>query len=564
MGFMKTLKNLNLGESLFSIIENLRETMFFFKDCRMVFDVCNVIIKTDQNGLVLYVNKKFKELTGFSDKEIREKPLTVFYSEFTDEKILKELSFFMKEGKLWKGKLIGKKKNGGKYIIDTTIVPLLKSKKNLFIGHDITELEENKQELQYLFNHDVLTGLPNRNKLLEDIKNLKKPALCVFDISDFRSLNELLGEKCGDSILKEISKELKRFESKVHPYRIYSDEFALLYDLENGRINFKEFLSYCIEIVNFLEDKTFRCKGLDVYLNFTIGITTGKWENKNEKALIYADIALTKAKKEKKKIVVLKYEREDKKNYIENMLWIRKIKKAFEEDRIVPFYQPIVNNEIGTVEKFEALVRLLGKNKSTISPEKFLPVVKKAKLYPRITKTIIEKVFNDFKNMPFEVSLNLSFEDLISEKTIEFILNKVKSFSDPSRITFEILETEEIENYNLLYKFISQIKELGCKFAIDDFGTGYSNLEHLMKLKVDYLKIDGSIIRRIPEDKGARILTEAVVSFSKELGIKTIAEFVSDQKLYEMVKSLGVNYSQGYYLGKPEPIEVIREKFTSS
>ena len=137
----------------------------------------------------------------------------------------------------------------------------------------------------------------------------------------------------------------------------------------------------------------------------------------------------------------------------------------------------------------------------------------------------------------------------------------MKKFVDPSRITFEILETEEIENYNLLYKFISKIKELGCKFAIDDFGTGYSNLEHLMKLKVDYLKIDGSIIKRMPEDKGARILTEAVVSFSKELKIKTIAEFVSDQNIYEMVKLLGVDYSQGYYLGKPEPIEVIKERW---
>ncbi|MEO2068890.1 MAG: EAL domain-containing protein [Desulfurobacteriaceae bacterium] len=424
----------------------------------------------------------------------------------------------------------------------------------------IEELERSKQQLQYLLTYDSLTELPNRVKLLEDIKTLKKPALCIMDISDFRSLNELYGEECGDFVLKQIASELKRFESKIHPYRVYSDEFALLYDLEEGRINFKEFSSYCAETINYLEDKPLRYKDFDIYLNFTAGIAEGD----KEKLLVHAEMALNEAKEKRKKLIVVDSNHLKKHNYAENMFWIRKIKKAIEEKRIVPFYQPIINNKTGKIEKFEALVRLLDKDGNVISPRKFLPIAKKARLYPEITKIVTEKVFEDFRKLPSEVSVNISFEDLLSEKTVNFIFNELKKFPEPHRITFEILETEEIENYKLFYQFISEVKNFGCKFAIDDFGTGYSNLEHLMKLNVDFLKIDASIIKRILESREALILTEAVVSFSKKLNIKTVAEFVSNEAIYEAVKKLGIDYSQGYFLGEPQPIEEVERLITSS
>ncbi|GAB6076455.1 EAL domain-containing protein [Desulfurobacterium crinifex] len=532
-----------VASTLNTAIEKLKETITLLRDYKIAIDTSNIIFKTDPDGIIIYANKKFEELSGFSADEIIGKPITFLYETFTNKETLKEMLSSMKVGKLWKGRLVGRRKNGEKCIIDTTVVPVFKKDKSilefLIVCHDITELEENRQKLQYLLNYDAVTGLPNRIKLLEDIQKLHRPAICVMDISDFRYLNELYGEECGDSILKQVAEELKKLESRVRLYRVYSDEFALLYDLEEGKINLKEFSDYCSETISSLEDKAFKCNDFDIFLNFTAGIAEG--EEEKEKLLIHADMALNEAKRERKKIVFLKGEDRKKENYLENMLWIRKVKKAIEEDKIVPFYQPIVNNKTGKVEKFEALARLIDEDGSIVPPGKFLSIAKKSKLYPKITRNIVKKVFNDFERLPFEVSINLSFEDLISEKTVQFILNKVKKFADPSKITFEILETEEIENYNLLYGFISKIKELGCKFAIDDFGTGYSNLEHLMKLKVDYLKIDGSIIKRISEDKGARILTEAVVSFSKELKIKTIAEFVSDQNIYEMVKMLGVD-----------------------
>ena len=132
---------------------------------------------------------------------------------------------------------------------------------------------------------------------------------------------------------------------------------------------------------------------------------------------------------------------------------------------------------------------------------------------------------------------------------------------EPQRLVFEVVETEHIRNYEMVVDFLKQLKERGCRIAIDDFGTGYSNLERLIELRVDYLKIDASLIRRLPGDETVRLLVEAILQFARRVGIRTIAEFVSDERIFNLVRELGIDYSQGYFVGKPEPIEVIRNKY---
>jgi len=550
-----------VGRALNVALKKLKETVTVLRNYKLAVDESNVILKTDLNGVITYANKEFVRLSGYKDSEVIGKHLSFVFKTFSDEKNLQDALKALKEGRLWKGRLVGSGKGGKKCIVDTTIVPISKENKEVFefvvICHDITELEESRRKLYYLLNYDSVTGLPNRNRLLEDVPKAGYPAICVLDISDFNRLNELLGEECGDEILKQVAEALKKFSKNVIPYRVQSDEFALFYDLEKG-LRREEFLAFCREIVNSLERHAFKCKEIDIFLNFRAGFVAGR-ENK-ENLLARADVALNEAKKRQLKIWETSAERQES-DYFRNMVWIKKVRGALEDHRVVPFYQPIYGNFTGKVEKFEALVRILDEDGQFVSPAIFLPIAKKAGIYPELTREVFKQVLEDFRDMPFEVSLNISFEDLVSDRTLGFILDSVSKFSSPERLTFEILETEEIENYNLLHSFVSQIKAFGCKFAIDDFGTGYSNFEHLMKLRVDFLKIDGSIIKRLPDDRGAQALTEAIVSFSKELGIRTVAEFVSSREIFETVREIGVDYSQGFYFGKPEPIEVIRSKF---
>ncbi|OAQ19835.1 diguanylate cyclase/phosphodiesterase (GGDEF & EAL domains) with PAS/PAC sensor(s) [Thermosulfurimonas dismutans] len=174
---------------------------------------------------------------------------------------------------------------------------------------------------------------------------------------------------------------------------------------------------------------------------------------------------------------------------------------------------------------------------------------------------MIERALDDFRDLPFEVSINLSFQDFETPGVKEFLLSKVKILIEPQRMVFEILETEDIKNYEPIANFLKELKKRGCKIAIDDFGIGYSNLERLIELKVDYLKIDASLIKRLPSDENVRLLVEAILNFARRVGIKTVAEFVADETLFNLVKEMGIDYSQGYFIGPPEPIEVVRKKY---
>jgi EAL domain-containing protein (putative c-di-GMP-specific phosphodiesterase class I) len=228
------------------------------------------------------------------------------------------------------------------------------------------------------------------------------------------------------------------------------------------------------------------------------------------------------------------------------------IRKALEEDKIVCFYQPIVDNQTQKIVKYETLVRL-SDNGKIIPPNEFLPIVKTTKLYSQITKTVLKKACEKFKNIDKKFSVNISIDDIEDDETVEYIIDTIKNNNLGNKIIFEILETEGIENYSKVEKFIDNIKKLNAEFAIDDFGSGYSNFKHILSLKVDYIKIDGSLIKDVVKDKKSKIIIETIVNFAKKMGAKTIAEYVSSKEIFEEVKKLGIDCSQGYYFGKPSP-----------
>ncbi|MCD8493716.1 MAG: EAL domain-containing protein [Geovibrio sp.] len=187
-----------------------------------------------------------------------------------------------------------------------------------------------------------------------------------------------------------------------------------------------------------------------------------------------------------------------------------------------------------------------------LTPGDFMDISKKTRIYPRLTLIIIEKSVQKFKNLPYEFSINLTIEDLMNDETMEYLITYAKSHDVLSRLVIEIVETEELQGFEEVLTLLREFKNHGVKIAIDDFGSGYSNFEYLIKLNADYVKIDAGIMKHVLEDERATEIVRSIVTFARQTGVRTIAEFISSEELLKAADSLGVDYAQGYFIGKPE------------
>ena len=412
-------------------------------------------------------------------------------------------------------------------------------------GRDITAqvlLEKKTEKLAYF---DQLTNLPNRQKMLLDISVNSPTACAIFNIDEFKEINDFFGTENGDKILQDIAKWFLKFDFET--YRIDGDEFAILY-YEDLSI---EHIKHNIEnILSLFEEEQFHIEGEIIHIRFSTGIAK---ESKN--LLTKADIAVHYAKENKIKISVYEENANIEKKYKENIAMATSIREALIDNRIICHYQPILDIKTNKINKYETLVRMIDKDGNLITPINFLNIAKKTKLYSHITQEVIHQACNTFKDRNEAFSINLSIDDIKDSNTVQEIIKTIIKTNTASRIIFEILESEGIENYEEVVNFITQIKALGAKIAIDDFGTGYSNFEHILKLNVDYIKIDGSLIKGIQQDKKHKIIVETIVDFAKKVGSKTIAEFVSDEEIFKNIKEIGVDFSQGYFTGKPSLLD---------
>jgi len=422
--------------------------------------------------------------------------------------------------------------------------------KRIEINDNIEELDSIKSifnvmldSIEYQFYYDNLTGLENRRKLTEKLEKRKESFLIIINIDSFQEINDLYGNKAGDTILKDFAFYLKELIPNTNSlFRLHSDEFAYLCSDSIDINDFRLLASFLNEKIS---QKNFKIDGKnELNISATFGISYG-----SRSLLENADIALKLAKKNKKNFLIYNDSMQMEKEYEKNLDWTKRLKKAINEDKIVPLFQPIVDNKTNKIVKYEALMRMIDTDGSYIAPIHFLELSKKNKLYHQLTKIMIEKTFKRFKNLPYSVSINVSVEDILNKDIYDFIIKKLRESKIGDRIVFEIIESEGIENFSEVFEFINDIKHYKAKISIDDFGTGYSNFDYLMKLKVDYIKIDGSMIKNIDCDENSKIITKTIVSFAKEMNIKIIAEFVHSKSVFDTVKELGVDFSQGYYFG---------------
>lgn len=414
------------------------------------------------------------------------------------------------------------------------------------------QVKAKTKEIQEKLYFDELTGLENRYALEESIKEEEFVSIVVIDIDSFNDINELYGFNVGNQVLIEASKILKDFATKYESiaYRIYGNEFAIVKNNMIDTVNFQNFINGLS--VLFKENPIYiEETDLEIVIDITLGISLGQAE-----PLKTAGIALKKAKRNNLKSVSYTSEFDTKEIIKKAIYWRDKIKHAIETDNIVPFFQPICNNKKEVI-KYETLMRIKDINKNNeeeyILPYKFLDVAIKTKQYINLANQLFGKAFETLKNCDKQISLNLSFKDIQDRNFIEMLDNYLNHIDTihKQRLVFELLECDFISDYKLLDEFIKKYRAQGIKIAIDDFGTGYSNFAHILETRPDYIKIDGSLIKSITDDKNSYEIVKSIVEFSKALNIKVIAEFIHSQEVYETVLEMGVNEFQGYYLGEP-------------
>ena len=401
-------------------------------------------------------------------------------------------------------------------------------------------------ELRNLYR-DPLTGLLTRNALLKDLKKVKSNRLVLINIEYFAHINDLYGDEIGGNVLIGFTEKLRETLSETFEiYRTGFDSFVLS-DLQMDRTP--------ESIRHLLETFAARCKNegmvvdeIPIYLVLTLAMAYSD----DGHTLYYAQRAMKKANENHQQFT--EYNPKSSGNISDretNIWWTKELDSAIEHGRFKPFFQPIVDTETLKTYKYEALIRYRGTEGKLFGPVVFLGIAKKTNLYPMIMRVVLRKVIEVIQKKKIRVAVNISYVDLINQETMSFIDRMLREHPEEAAyIEFEILESEKIDNYDLAGDFIRAIKRYGCQVGIDDFGTGYSNFGMVEALNVDYVKINGLLIQGIHESDRQALIVETIHSFCRKLGIHTVAEMVSCEEEYLVVKRIGIDLTQGWYVSR--------------
>jgi diguanylate cyclase (GGDEF)-like protein/PAS domain S-box-containing protein len=399
---------------------------------------------------------------------------------------------------------------------------------------------------------DMLTKLPIRSMLASTlVESVMEKMLIIINIANFDNIKNNYGPKIADSVLLDRAKKYRKIISGNFSflYRLNVNEFAILVT------NPQEFEKYLLLVKHYVLEDTncTQCDivGKDIFVTQVVGVAQG-----TDDLLGRADKALKEANRLNKNYlfyddkIISSMEAEAQE--IENM---NRYKKALELNNIVPYFQPIVSAKTGEVFKYEALARLIDENGKVLSPYFFMDCAKKDRSSEFLARQLLQKVFNIYSLNPgLKVSVNLTYENISTDGLCAYIQNRLDKFGGKG-ITFEIIESEDIDDYANIEKFLELVTPYGCDISIDDFGSGYSNLAHLMKLNPAYLKLDGTLIQNIDTDDKSEQIVKSLLMYTKKTGSKVVAEFVSSSSIAKKAIDLGIDLLQGYHYGKPEPAE---------
>ncbi|OHE03798.1 MAG: diguanylate cyclase [Sulfurimonas sp. RIFOXYB12_FULL_35_9] len=397
---------------------------------------------------------------------------------------------------------------------------------------------------------DHLTGLLNRHALNDAINSKESRVLILSNIKEFSLINELYGVDVGNEILIQVADAFSDFAQKnaLDTYRISSDEYVLLkrediFDEERYFVLIEE-LHKTINSLKIFVHGIDENIGIEIYSGIAFD---------HSHSLEDAQMAIKKAKKQSLTYVMYSQNVDTKEQSQIVMKVKRTIRHALEHKNVVPFFQSISDRD-GKILKYEALVRIIEFDegeKRVLYPSEFLDISINSGLYIKIAQEMLEKSLAFFINRDEKISLNFLPNDFFNPSIMNALMGAIEKFDSPQKIVVEITEQEGIENFDRLAKVVKKLRAMGVLIAIDDFGSGYANYAHILELKPDYIKIDGSLIQNILSDNDSKILVQSIVRFAHELNITTVAEYVENEEIFELLKEYGVDEFQGYYFGRP-------------
>ena len=510
-------------------------------------NLCVIITNTD--GSIKRVNDKYLSLSGHSRAElIGEKYYSDFYPDLA-EGYVEKIRNTIYDGRIWNGLIKGINVNGFPFWMQaqTGAVKNIDGEIVSYVafGLDVTELHRQKYELEKSFLYDGLTGLGNRVKMLSDFDMYKTVNVAMYNIDRFSSINRFFGMDKGDEILKEIADRLNLISvsGNFSCYRIHSDTFVIL-GLKPGE---EEFIKFSKRVLKELNEIVIKLNKSNIPISVRCGVSVCK-----EDTLIIADAALGASKSSPDGFVEYSdAEIGDHVIKMENLEKLSKIRTALNNSDVFLVFQPIMCFKTGEVNKYECLIRMREADGKVINPGNFITIAKEGRIYKKLTFFVIEKSFEVFSKRDEDFSINLILEDFMDNETLDFLLERAAHFDISKRLILEIVETEELKDFNGIVKIIDRLKKRGIRIAIDDFGSGFSNFNYLLQLNADFIKIDGSLIKNILTDKRSFSLVTSIILFAKKSGIETIAEYIEKEELLEFAKQNGINYGQGFFIGKP-------------
>ena len=396
---------------------------------------------------------------------------------------------------------------------------------------------------------DQLTGLDNRFALLEYLKFNSRVNVFVINIDNFSSINNAYGYLVGDEILIQVANLLNIIKQKnVKLFRFDGDEFVFIV---KDFYNFRELREFSESIISFFNQTEIDVGHDDIVVKISpsIGVAMGN----GVVTLNHAKVAISEARLHSRNTYKLfsgksEYARKQQ----ENVYWINKIRHAISNEKLLSFFQPILNNKTNKIEKFECLARIED-DEVMVSPARFMEAARITGALSLVTRTIIANAFKVFSDSKYEFSINITGSDIHLGYLEQFLLLNAKKYDvDPSRVVLELLEDIVTLTESDMLEQINSLRKHGFQIAIDDFGQENSNFSRLLELNPDYLKIDGAFIKNIVDDEQSQIIVEAIVDICKKSGIKIIAEYIHNKNVLEKIKSMDIDYSQGYYIGQPK------------
>ncbi len=519
-----------------------QESLHFLQQYQKAANVSAIVSKTDLKGIITYVNEDFCEISEYSEDELLGKNHNIVRHPDNPSSVFKEMWNTIKvEKKIWKGIVRNLSKSGKSYYVDSTVIPIIDAQNNI---------------VEYISLRKDITNIMNpRKQFLDAIASYKEPLVAYMKLEDFDTLEEFY----SNAIVEEIQDKVAIYLESHIPinckfnkvYQLGNGEYAMTREKFGCKLGKSVFIKDLKEYQEDIRNRSISIANLEYDMSVIISLA---FEDDN--VLESAKLGLRSLLKTKQDFIIsnnfaqIEHEKAQK-----NIETIAMIKQAIRDSKIISYFQTIVNNKTKEIEKYESLVRLIDADGKVLSPCFFLETSKKGKYYSQITAIVLKHSFDALKRTDKEISINLSaldIEDKVTRNRIFKLLEQNRK--DASRVVFELLEDESIKDFKIIIKFIEKVKKLGAKIAIDDFGAGYSNFERLLDYQPDILKIDGSLVKEIETNSYSFSIVKTIVSFAKEQNILTVAEFVENEAIFNILNDLGVDYSQGYYFSKPEEL----------